>query len=331
MRGWPTVRRFEIDHVQPPLVSIVIAAYRSRHDHLSAAISSAVGQSWKEIEVIVSDDSPDDELRGFVAGFGDPRIRYRHNSPALGVARNHWLSFAEAKGDYIAVLNHDDWIAPTFIERLTGVLEQHPDAVLAFCDHWVIDRRGRRLDDQSARNSNEWGRTKLANGMHKPFVELVSNQTIPMAMGSVFRRSALPALLPEDAGPAYDLWLSYLLCRTGGGAWYLSERLSAWRAHAENLSSQGGLSWLHGAANCWHAMARDPGFKGVSRVVRRKAATSYYMCSVRCWTSGQRADCARFAIRSMRSRVTFRGFLACLLPLAPLRVLAIRQRLRRAA
>jgi glycosyltransferase involved in cell wall biosynthesis len=316
--------------MQRPLVSIVIATYQSRHDHLAAALGSALGQSWTEIEVIVSDDSPDDALRSFVAGFADPRIRYRHNSPALGVARNHWASFKEAKGDYIAVLNHDDWIAPSFVERLAHVLRQQPEAVLAFCDHWVIDGRGRRLDDESIRNSAAWGRAQLADGMHKPFVGLVSSQTIPMAMGSVFRRSALPAVLPDDAGPAYDLWLCYLLCCSGGGAWYLSDRLSAWRAHSENLSSQGGLSWLRGSASCWHAMASDLRFRSVRGVARRKAATSYYMCSVRSWTSGRRAECAAFAIRSMRSQVTLRGLLACLLPLAPVRFLAMRQLLRRA-
>ena len=76
-----------------PLVSIVIATYRSRHDHLRVAIGSALAQTMADIEVIVSDDSPDDALSGLVASFHDERLRYRHNAPALGVASNHWVSF----------------------------------------------------------------------------------------------------------------------------------------------------------------------------------------------------------------------------------------------
>ncbi len=303
-----------------PLVSIVIATYRSRHDHLSVAIASALGQSWQEIEVIVSDDSPDDSLRGFVAAFGDPRLRYRHNSPALGVARNHWVSFGEAEGEYIAVLNHDDWLAPAFVERLAGVLREQPDAVLAFCDHWIVDEFGRRLDDESDRNSATWGRTKLSEGMHLPFVTLVGDQTIPMAMGSLFRRTSLPAKLPSDAGPAYDLWLTYLLCRDGAGAWFVRDRLAAWRTHGGSLSRQGGLGWLRGSAACWHAMAEDSSFAGVRRVARRKAALGYYGCAVRSWAGGRRIDCLGYALRSLNAFLTLKGLAACLLPLLPTRV-----------
>ena len=310
--------------VPQPLVSIVIAAYRSRRDHLSAALTSALGQTWEAIEVIVCDDSPDDALRAFVDGFHDPRLRYRHNCPPLGVARNHWLAFAEAQGEYLAVLNHDDWLAPDFVEQLAQALQRQPEAVLAFCDHWIIDVRGRRCDADTDRNSAAWGRAQLAPGMHRPFPALVAAQTIPMAMGALFRRSALPAALPDDAGPAYDLWLAYLLCREGGGAWYVHKRLSAWRTHAENLTSGGGLAWLKGSASCWQAMSRDPLFAPLHPLARRKAALGFYGCAMRAWRDGRRASCAGFALRSLRARLTLRGLCACLLPVLPLRLSMVR-------
>ena len=319
------------DHsMSQPLVSIVIATFQSRRDHLSAAITSALGQTWGSIEVIVCDDSPDDALRTFVASFRDPRLRYRHNAPPLGVARNHWVSFREAKGEYLAVLNHDDWLAPTFVEQLAQMLQRQPGAVLAFCDHWIIDVRGRRHDADTDHNSVVWGRSKLAPGMHRPFPALVAQQTIPMAMGAMFRRSALPATLPDEAGPAYDLWLAYLLCRDGGGAWYVRKRLSAWRTHADNLTSGGGLAWLLGSAVCWQAMSRDPLFASLHHFTRRKAALGFYSCAVRCWRDGQRLACASFALRSLRARLTLRGLCACLLPVLPLRLSVVRQLRRRA-
>src|SRR5262249_41108536 len=66
--------------MQNPLVSIVITAYATRPDYLSTAIQSALGQTWGNLEVIVSDDSPDQSLRVLVEQFADPRVRYRHNS-----------------------------------------------------------------------------------------------------------------------------------------------------------------------------------------------------------------------------------------------------------
>jgi len=307
-----------------PLVSIVIAAYKSRSDHLSAAIVSALSQTWREIEIVVSDDSPDDSLRRLVASFRDARLRYAHNVPALGVARNHWVSFAKARGAYIAVLNHDDWLAPLFVERLVDVLEREPAATLAFCDHWVIDAAGRRLQAESDHNTSLSGRATLSEGLHQPFVRLVGEQTIPMAMGAVFRSSALPGELPAEAGPAYDLWLTYLLSCAGGGAWYVKERLSAWRTHDTSLSSAGGIAWLRGSATCWSQVADDARFVDIRNDARKKAAQGFYACATRSWAGGRRLDCVRYAGRSLGAMLTLKGVLACLLPLLPKRLAPLR-------
>ena len=133
--------------------SLVIATYRSRLDYLSVAVRSALAQSESDIEVIVTDDSPDCGVKRFVDTIVDSRLRYRRNEVSLGPAQNHWAAFREARGRYVAVLNHDDWIAPTFVERLAIVLDAQSGAVLAFCDHWVIDEQGRCLVKASLRNS----------------------------------------------------------------------------------------------------------------------------------------------------------------------------------
>jgi hypothetical protein len=139
-----------------------------------------------------------------------------------------------------------------------------------------------------------------------------------MAMGAMFRRAALPAVLPEDAGPAYDLWLTYLLARTGGGACYVPQRLSAWRSHPANLTSGSGLPWLQGSAACWQAVAADDAFAAQRPVALQKAARSYAACAVRSWRDGRRARCMRFAWQSLRARVSVRGLgLLLVLPWLP--------------
>ena len=303
--------------MKPPRVSIVVATYCTRREHLTQAIESALAQTMPAIEVIVSDDSPDDSLREFIDRWRDPRLRYRHNAPALGVARSHWKSFAEARGEYVVILNHDDWLAPGHVESLAAALDRHADATLAFCDHWIIDVDGKRLDADTDRNSAAWGRAGLAAGLHAPFTSLVVAQTIPIAAGAMFRRAALTMPLPDDAGPAYDLWLSYLLCRPGAAAVYVADRLSAWRTHEGNLSSAGGLSWLHGAALCWQAMRADPAFRPWRALARRRAAAAHAACALRCWAGGDRAQALAHAGRSMAARPSARGLLACALPLLP--------------
>jgi glycosyltransferase involved in cell wall biosynthesis len=306
--------------MRKPLVSIVTAAYKTRPDHLSAAIQSALCQTWREVEITVSDDSPDQSLGELVRGFGDRRIRYRHNEPPLGVARNHWACFQEAQGEYIAILNHDDWFAPTFLERLTGPLQENPGCALAFCDHWVVDAEGRTLNEETEKVSAYWQRSGLAEGVHRPFFHLLASQTIPLAMGTVFRRQLLPPVLPDDAGPAYDLWLTYLLCRESLGAYYVRERLSSWRSHAGNLTSQGGADWSYGTAQCWRTILHDPRLASIRPVARRKAALAFRACAVSSWLASRRAHCFSYGWQSLWSMPTWKGMVACVLPLIPTRV-----------
>lgn len=296
-----------------PLVSIVIATYRSRHDHLRVAIGSALAQSMADIEVIVSDDSPDDALSDLVASFHDERLRYRHNAPALGVARNHWVSFGEARGEFIVILNHDDLLEPRSVEVLMQALRSEPRAVLAFADHWIIDADDQRMLADTDRNTQAWGRSELGAGLHQPFWGAVARQSIPMAMGAMFRRDALPAVLPDGAGPAYDLWLTYLLARNGAGAVYVPERLSAWRTHASNLTSQGGLDWLVGTASCWQAMAADPAAAAIAPIARRQAARWFYVCSRQALRSHRMALARQHARLSWQQRPSLRGAVAWLL------------------
>ena len=306
-----------VSSVLKPLVSVVITAYRTQPEHLRTAIASALSQSWERVEVIVSDDSPDEALRPLVEAFADARIRYTHHRPPLGVARNHWWCFGSAHGKYVAILNHDDLYEPEFLSSTVTPLERDPLAALAFCDHWVVDACGKRLNDESEATSRRWGRSDLREGLHRPFLQLLAKQTIPMAMGTVFRKSMLPSRLPAQAGPAYDLWLTYLLARGGHGAHYVARRLSSWRAHDGNLTSQRGADWLDGSTDCWLAVASDPGCAAIRPTARAKAARALIAGAMRALDAGKRADCSRLVRRSLSVALTPAGLTAWCVSLLP--------------
>jgi glycosyltransferase involved in cell wall biosynthesis len=301
-----------------PLVTIVIAAYKSQPEYLSAALESAVCQTWREVEVIVGDDSPDQTLREVVASFNDPRIIYRHNRPSLGVARNHWTRFREARGEYIAVLNHDDCFAPTFLERLVTPLERHPELALAFCDHWIMDAEGRMLLEETEKATAGYKRTQLGEGVHRPLFGLFVSGTIFLACGAVFRRKLLPTVLPDDAGSAYDLWLTYLLCKNGLGAFYISDRLSSYRVHADNLTKSLRLADWISFARCWCEVSCDRNFAlGHRSTARHNASQAYVQCALAAYREDRRWDSFLFGVQSLRMLPSFQGMVACFLPLVP--------------
>src|SRR5476651_2791644 len=103
--------------MKEPTVTIVVPAYR-RLPYLQEALLSALRQTYRDFELIVSDDSSSDEIASYVASLGDSRIRYRRNPKNFGIAMNNYAAFSEAKGKYIASLHDDDAWEPGFLDAL---------------------------------------------------------------------------------------------------------------------------------------------------------------------------------------------------------------------
>ena len=234
--------------------------------------SARLDQTRVDLEVLVSDDADDPGVSRLAESFDDPRIRYCWNPSRLGPAGNHWAALLAARGRYIAILNHDDLWRPEYLATAVPVLDSIPDAVLVFCDHDVIDPAGRSLSAEADHTTQQWGRDRLIQGLYRPFPELVAQQSIPVAMGCLFRRDAIDLTALPDVGPAYDLWLAFALCRTGGGAYYMPDRMTAWRVHPGQITATRDDAWRRGALACWEAIAEDPIFWPVRRTVRRRLA-----------------------------------------------------------
>lgn len=302
-----------------PAVSIIIAAFRDM-PVLEVAIQSALAQTFTDFELLISDDSPAQAVRAMAErhAASDSRVRYRHNEARLGPAGNHWAAFREARGRYLCILNHDDRLLPRFLESLVAPLERDSSLALAFCDHHLIDEQGRVLELETEENSRRWGRAGLSRGRREDVARLVVAQSLPIAMGAVLRKQCVPlAALPEDAGPAYDFWLSYLATRGGGAAWYEPERLSQWRVHASSLTAAGGADWAWGSARCWAALSEDPLFRPFQALARQRARQSYTSGALACLRAADMAGAREQAREALRFGLSPRLLAALALAHAP--------------
>lgn len=122
-------------------VSVVIPVYNGAQT-IRRAIDSALGQSWKEREVIVVDDGSTDGTFALLEGYGN-RIRAIHQSNC-GVALARNAAIEQAKGDYVAFLDADDEWLPEKLEIQVGVLRSMPDVgVLGGGSEWKKGGEGR--------------------------------------------------------------------------------------------------------------------------------------------------------------------------------------------
>ncbi len=215
-----------------PIVSVIITVY-NRTKYIRQAIQSVLDQTYKDYEIIVTDDSNSESLKLICSDFNNDKIRYRVNETNIGVALNVKLAIQESKGKYIAILNDDDAWESSFLEKLILPLELDDNMVLAFSNHWIFDENGVKDLLNSDKNSATYGRDLLPEGKLDHLENFVLKKNgIPLAMAAVFRKDALNLdLLVKEVSGAYDFWISCLLASTRRPAYFISEKLTLYRVH----------------------------------------------------------------------------------------------------
>ncbi|WP_036928916.1 glycosyltransferase family 2 protein [Prevotella sp. MA2016] len=89
------------------MVSIIIPTYCNLA-LLQQALEGIKSQQGVEYEVIVVDDSPNDEISNYVSNNHD--LRYFHNKPSLGAVKNWNYGISLARGQYIILHHHDEYL-----------------------------------------------------------------------------------------------------------------------------------------------------------------------------------------------------------------------------
>ena len=112
-----------------PCVSIVTAAYNGAA-LLPQTLASVSGQHFADFELLIVDDCSTDETRDIVAGWPDPRVRLIALTENVGPVHARNRAVAEARGRYIAGLDHDDICRPDRLTRQVAYLDAYPDVVL---------------------------------------------------------------------------------------------------------------------------------------------------------------------------------------------------------
>lgn len=131
------------------LISVVMPVHRVAERHLRAAIASVREQGHAAWELLLLDDaSPDAHVERVLAEAGceDGRIRVfrRASTGGIAVASNQLLH--EARGAYIAFLDHDDKLHPRALELVARALAAWPGTDWLFTDEDVIDGDGHHCE-----------------------------------------------------------------------------------------------------------------------------------------------------------------------------------------
>ena len=107
-----------------PKVSVLTPLYNTPEPILREMIESILNQSFKNFEFLLLNDSPDNtRLEEVVRSYNDPRIVFWNNTKNLGISASRNVLLARARGEFVAIFDHDDISLPDRLEKEAAFLD----------------------------------------------------------------------------------------------------------------------------------------------------------------------------------------------------------------
>lgn len=149
-------------------VSICIPCYE-QPANLYKCLQSIKEQSFKDFEVIITDDSKIYDLREVIKDFEeDFEIQYFKNLTSKGSPENWNESLRHAKGKYIKILHHDDYLKESdSLEQMVKLLQNNSECKVAFCSSYHVDNKGEYISSHILTKTNMHMVQKDANNLYK--------------------------------------------------------------------------------------------------------------------------------------------------------------------
>ena len=131
-----------------PLVSVLMPTYNSPLTYLKEAVESVQAQIYPHWELCIADDaSTDPEVRAYLQALTqeDPRVvlTLREKNGHISASSN--CALASSKGEWVALLDHDDRLHPLALFHVVNALQARPDAQIVYSDEDKIDAQGLRF------------------------------------------------------------------------------------------------------------------------------------------------------------------------------------------
>ncbi len=134
--------------VSLPRVSIGMPVYNGEK-HLEQAVDSLLGQTLRDLELIISDNASTDRTQEICTAIAarDRRVRYIRQPRNMGAARNWNIVVEEARGQYFKWASANDYCAPTMLERCVATLDAEPGVAVCYGRTMLLDDESQPLGE----------------------------------------------------------------------------------------------------------------------------------------------------------------------------------------
>lgn len=223
------------------LVSICIPTF-SRLNYLKQAVQSALNQTYKNIEICVSQNPkgtiPDRDIQTWCAIEAAKGILlYTSNKENLGLTGNLNVLAAKAKGNYLIFLGDDDLLHPDFVKNLIYAAE-NSNADIVFCNQYFIDREGVILEKETRELNVLYKRNTLNKGLLPDAVKTIFNNSVPLSASLIKKELFSTYTFNQELNtPEFPFFLRIAL--NNGKFFYVNRQLAYYRLHNNSETSRG--------------------------------------------------------------------------------------------
>jgi len=214
-------------------VSVCILTYNSAR-YLRGCIESVLAQTYRDFELLVSDDGSTDDTCEIASSFSDPRIQVCRLERNMGMPRNFNHAVGLASGTYIKLLCYDDFLDPSCLERQVDLLDRRPEVVMVTSGLQYVNENGEVLRTVSA-----FSRETVAGEAEIVAGTLVYGNIIGSPSAVLIRRECLLKAGPfsEEFPQVMDVEM-WLRLASQGPVGFLPEALCSFRLHSQSLTEE---------------------------------------------------------------------------------------------
>ena len=191
--------------------SVIMPLY-NKAPYVAKAIDSVLSQTFTDFELVIMDDGSSDDsfdvAQKAINGWDNCFI-HRQQNAGVSTARNNAVSLAQ--GEYLCFLDADDWWDPTFLESISSLIDEFPEAGVFGTNYTIVNE---------TRHKTRVASIGVDPGFEKGYINYcmvyAKGMYMPLCIGSV----SVPRVLFDELGgfkrqlkfgEDFDLWIRIAL------------------------------------------------------------------------------------------------------------------------
>jgi O-antigen biosynthesis protein len=211
-----------------PIISLVVPVYNPPAEFLEALIRSVQAQTYPHWQLCLADASTSPHVRPLLQKHAahDSRIKLELLPTNAGIVGNSNAALELVTGEYVALVDHDDTLAPFALFEIAKAIQDHPEADMLYSDEDKLDFSGQRVEPNF---KPDWSPETLRSRNY-------------ICHLSVFRRSLLTELNGFRAGfdGAQDHDLILRATERAKRIVHIPQVLYHWRMHRQSTAADAG-------------------------------------------------------------------------------------------